>query len=210
MVGLLRVALGGACKQKVAQGLDFLKQNPCQTLEWNAAFQDAKGLRQVPAYWLERMAQLPRRTHVELAVYWDQVAKSLTNQLRMGRFGAEGRDQWSNEWRADARKEALAGDELRTTICFAVNMSWLALSTVLTAMTLIVLEWTVWHGAAKGEVVWKSSILPLVYYCDRMVVVQREDGAVWVPEPETVPLMGYREMEKDARKLRVRFSPDDN
>lgn len=117
-----------------------------------------------------------------------------------------GRDGPENAWRADAGREALAGDVWETTTCFAVDMAWLVLSTVITASTVLVLAWTVWRGAARDEVVWKSSILPLVYYRDRMVVVRQGDGAVGIPALEEKPLMWGEEMLRDSKKVVVRFA----
>lgn len=76
---------------------------------------------------------------------------------------------------------------------------------MLTVLTAVVLAWTVMRGVITGDIVWKSSLLPLVYYGDRIVVVERngEEGKGLCDAEQ--PFMGLKEMKADSKRVRVVF-----
>lgn len=186
--------------------LETMLDGFCTTLGEYFGFTCFDNRMQTDTLWLDGFARLQRRSHVELGEYFDKIAESLTRQMRMGKFEVSGREMPGNEWRSDAEKEVVIGDAWQAATCFAVNMNWLVLSTGITMLTLIILAWTIWHGNAHGDAVWKSSILPLVYHPDRtVIVVQQDDGTIGVPVPETEPLLWKREMEKDSKTVNVRM-----
>lgn len=158
-------------------------------------------------YWLEPLGLLKRRSHIELGEYFEQVAESVTRLFRTTEI--LGRQNEGNEWRANAEAEAVMGQVWQTSLCFEMNVAWLALPAVMTFLTLLALLWTmVFYGASTGEVVWRSSILPFVYYREKLVVVRQGDGSATIPLPEREPLLTEREMEKDSKLVRVRLSLD--
>lgn len=108
-------------------------------------------------------------------------------------------------WRSNAALEAVKGEVWETTTCFEVNLGWLALPAVITLLVLVVLIWTIARGAVKGEVVWKSSILPLMYYRDKLEVMRYDAGAQSDPAHEREGMLDKRQLEEDSRDVKVIF-----
>lgn len=155
-------------------------------------------------FWLERLARLPKRSQPELSAYMDNFAEAMTRRIRADSLAIPSRSKADAEWRPAF--EAVLGEILRTTTCYAVDWRWLILSIALTVLTTGALIWTIIRGAMREDVVWKSSILPLFYYRDRIVVIDRDGGEetkdVWASDQA---LMGMKEMKADSKRVRVVF-----
>lgn len=155
-------------------------------------------------FWLEGMASLNNRSAPELSKYMEAVAESLSRKFRTGMFPIDNRSAIDNEWRG--APEMVVGQVWRTTTCFAVDWRWLTLSATLTVLTAFALIWTIVRAVLRGDVIWKSSVLPLIYYRSRIVVVEREDGegkdSPWTHEQD---LMDVKEMRADSRRVKIVF-----
>lgn len=159
-------------------------------------------------FWLDGIAQLPRRSRAELTDYMERVAESFTRVIRINKDPTWGRDSPGNGWRRDASKEMVTGGEVWwTTTCFEMNFKWLSLPTVVTVLTLFTLLWTMARGIVHKDPVWKTSILPLIYYRDRLVMVEPQkvpSAQPMAPPPrESAPLMSEAELAKDSTRVSV-------
>ncbi|KAF6828256.1 hypothetical protein CPLU01_08629 [Colletotrichum plurivorum] len=158
-----------------------------ETCEWRN--QLGESLRCRESFWLCKFwaqGQAEART-ISDRMSW--TADALTNQLRRGLGRTQGSD-------SDVKGRAL---EYAT--FFVIDAEWLlfpALLLLLEAALLGLMIGRSWRCRGE-EAVWKSSVLPLLYYRDRFAGVEENEG-------ELRPLMTTQEMEKDAESVSVRFS----
>ncbi|KAH0423260.1 hypothetical protein CcaCcLH18_12303 [Colletotrichum camelliae] len=119
-----------------------------------------------------------------------ELSTALTNQLRLG-LG----DPAGSQSRVD-------GQALQYVAFFVIDTDWLILPTLLLALEAILLGLIIARSWKQrgGESVWKSSVLPLIYYTDRF----RGDESNELGEQQA--LMSTKEMEVAARDTRVKFS----
>lgn len=131
-------------------------------------------------------------------------ADRLSNKMRMGLLD-------------DA--ETVPGQVLQMSVCSRIQYSWLAFAVVLVAVTSGLLAWIIFQssrgrgrGRRRGRVkVWKTSILPFLFYGEQFVVqngenmsadsiesLRREEGA-------KEPFLDLDQMEAEAKQRRVRF-----
>ncbi|KAI1504933.1 hypothetical protein F5X99DRAFT_431981 [Biscogniauxia marginata] len=149
-----------------------------------------------------------------LAPFWEQkhasvqtvidrfsaIAKAMTNQFRLGTGSEPG-----NYGR-------IFGVALQTLPYTVFDWQWLLLPTALLVLETVMLTWMIMRSVRfRGEeMVWKSSLLPLLYYKHRFI---GPDGlSIETSRHETEhdvvsngPLIAVAEMEKDAQHVRVRL-----
>ena len=182
----LKGALQGVCRGAQAVGRpDFGCKN-------------ADGTSGTGSFWLENVASMPFRTRDDVGKYLDDVAESLTRKMRMG-------------MNADETGEGKAADVLglamQTTVCFAVTWDWLILPAALTVMAVLALTWKLIidaRGLGHGEMVWKGSLLPLLYHREHFLEADGH-GADVEKRDEWLPLMPSKDMTKRAEWERVVF-----
>lgn len=112
------------------------------------------------------------------------------------------------------------GTVQQTAVCNAVHLEWLAFPTVIMALTLVILLWTMLESwlNRKDRPVWKDSILPFLLYSHRFkreaagagsgtpAVVGENGGTHSGSSPhDNKTLLEAGEMEDMARDLHVRF-----
>lgn len=121
----------------------------------------------------------------------------LSNKMRMGLLN---------------NPDGVSGQVLQAAVCSRIHYSWLAFPAVLLAMTSGLLAWTMFRSSRRRgrEMVWKSSILPFLFYGDRFVVQNGEDVSASSAESsrrdEAEPLLDLDRMETEARQRVVRFN----
>jgi hypothetical protein len=152
------------------------------------------------SFWLETLANMPFRTRDDVAGYLDDVAESLTRRFRMG-VNADGK--------GEGGATDVPGVVMQTTVCFAVRWYWLIFPTGLTVLATVALLWELVRTAFRlggGEMVWKSSLLPLLYHRERFVEVDGQGAAVDDEKRDDwVPLLPLKDMEREAKRTRVVF-----
>ncbi|CAJ2512623.1 Uu.00g007420.m01.CDS01 [Anthostomella pinea] len=100
------------------------------------------------------------------------------------------------------------GSAWQTTTCFAVDWRWLLLPSALTLFTALALTWTLVKpllGVRDESMLWKSSILPLLYYKERVVPTADDRGVYRFAPAGTGDLLDLGELNKDAKRARVTF-----
>ncbi|KAF4811767.1 hypothetical protein CGCSCA5_v009673 [Colletotrichum siamense] len=119
-----------------------------------------------------------------------ELSTALTDQFRLG-LG----DPAGSQAKVD-------GQALQYVAFFVIDTDWLILPTLLLALEAILLGLIIARSwkLRSGESVWKSSVLPLIYYTDRF----RGDESHELGEQQA--LMSTKEMEDGARETRVQFS----
>lgn len=121
----------------------------------------------------------------------------LSNKIRMGLLN---------------KPEAVSGQVLQVTVCSRIQYSWLTFPAALVAVTSGLLAWTMVRSSRRRgcEMVWKTSILPFLFYGERFIVQNGEDVSAYPTEPvrgdriKEQPL-DLDLMKADARQQRVRF-----
>lgn len=125
-------------------------------------------------------------------------ADRLSNKMRMGLLNDP---------------EAVSGQVLQMTVCTNIYYSWLAFPAALVAITSGLLAWTMFRSSRRQgrRMVWKTSILPFLFYSERFVVQNGEDMSADSTESarrgEGVkePLLDLDQMETEAKQRKVRF-----
>ncbi|KAG8166857.1 hypothetical protein KVR01_002546 [Diaporthe batatas] len=162
---------------------------------------DVKGTTTVDcnhAYWLARFYGDEGLTATAVIKQMEAFTDRLSNKMRMGFLN---------------KPEAVLGQALQTRLCSRIQYSWLAFPAVLVVATNGLLAWTMYQGSRRqGRVmVWKTSILPLLFYSQRFVVQTAGDVSDGPPEPlqrdesAREPLLDLDQMEAEARQRKVRF-----
>lgn len=109
--------------------------------------------------------------------------------------------------------EIVYGQVLQATVCSRIHYSWLAFPLALVVLTIGLLAWTMfWSSRRRGRVmVWKTSILPFLFYSERFGVQNGEDisadstESMRRDEGAKEPLLDLDQMEKEARQRKVCF-----
>lgn len=148
-------------------------------------------------YWLARFYSDNGTTVDRIIKQFQDFTDRLSNKLRMGLLNDP---------------EAVSGQVLQATVCSRMNYSWLTFPAVLVAATSGLLAWTMFRSSRRRvrEMVWKTSILPFLFYGDRFVVQNGEDVSGYSTESprrdEAEPLLDLDQMETEARQRVVRFN----
>lgn len=148
-------------------------------------------------YWPARFCSDNGNTADRVIKQFEDFTDRLSNKLRM---------EFLN------KPESAPGQVLQETVCSRIRYSWLAFPAVLLAVTSDLLAWTMFRNSRRQgrEMVWKSSILPFLFYGDRFVVQNGEDVSAYSTESsrrdEAEPLLDLDRMETEARQRVVRFN----
>lgn len=149
-------------------------------------------------YWLARFYSDDGTTADSIIKRFEAFADRLSNKMRMGLLN-------------DA--ESVSGQVLQATMCSKIHYSWLTFPAVLVTVTTGLLAWTMFQSSRRRgrEMVWKTSILPFLFYSERFVVQNGEDVSAYSAEASRrdeakEPLLDLDRMEADARQRVVRFN----
>lgn len=154
------------------------------------------------AYWLARFYSDEGTATANIFERIDAFTERLSNKIRMGLLNDP---------------ETVSGQVLQMTVCSRMQYSWLAFPAVLVAATNGLLAWTIFQSSRRrGRVmVWKTSILPFMFYGQQFVVQNAEDVSAGSSEPlrrdegSREPLLDLDQMEAEARQRKVRFEAFD-
>lgn len=153
-----------------------------------SAFQDGN-LRCKNNFWLSELWYRGNATVELVSGRFADIATAVTNQLRRGLGRQEG------------SMSGVEGQALRYVVFVVIDKGWLAFPAVLLALEAVLLGVMIarsWR-LRDEEAVWKSSILPLIFYKSHFA------GSEQVVASEG-RLMTVKEMEADARNICVKFS----
>jgi hypothetical protein len=147
-----------------------------------------------------------------VTLWFDSFADAMTNRFRFqygaGKFNSTDRNLPLGE---------VQGLAWRTETCISAHRDWLALPICLTAITTLLMLWTIvsnWRGR-RTRPVWKDNILPLLYY--RQKIASKKSGILpWQRngldsnDEDSVPaekalLMEANEMNKISERTAVTF-----
>ncbi|KAJ2988808.1 hypothetical protein NUW58_g3785 [Xylaria curta] len=147
-------------------------------------------------FWLAKFTSDAGATAASIMNRVEAFGNRLSNKIRMGLL--------------DDNPGSVLGQVLETTVCTTIYYKWLLFPTILVAVTSGLLLWSLvqsWKNQ-DHELLWKSSILPLLFYGDRFITKNYGDvetngesrlGA------EDKMLLGLKEMEIEAKRRMVRF-----
>ncbi|KAG6366528.1 hypothetical protein INS49_000705 [Diaporthe citri] len=151
------------------------------------------------AYWLASFLadDLNGTTAASIIERIEALTDRLSNKMRMGLFN---------------NPEAVFGQVLQATVCSRIDYSWLTFPAVLVAVTSGLLVWTMLRSSrCRGrEMVWKTSLLPFLFYGERFVVQNGDDVSDYSAEASrrdgpNEPLLNLGQMEAEAKQRVVRF-----
>jgi hypothetical protein len=152
-------------------------------------------------FWFDGLATKPDRGLGGISQYMDNVAESMTRKFRMGLNG----EPWDNI-------TGVRGSVWQTMTCFHVEWKWLLLPSALTLLVAAVLAWTLLSytcGWGRGQMVWKSSILPLLYHQDRFVPADGDETRPTEGLEHKSKIMSWKDMQRDAKRTKVSFKGED-
>lgn len=148
-------------------------------------------------YWLSRFYNDGGTTAASIIKRFEAFADRLSNKMRIGLLN---------------NPEAVSGQVLQITVCLRIHYSWLSFPAVLTAVTSSLLAWTMVQSSRRQgrEMVWKTSILPFLFYGERFIVQNGEDMSGHSAESSRrdgpkEPLLDLNQMEAEARQRVVQF-----
>lgn len=148
-------------------------------------------------YWLANFYSDDGTTGSSIIKRIESFTDRLSNKLRTGLLNTP---------------ESVSGQVLEVTVCSKINYSWLTFPAALVAVTSGLLAWTMFQSSRRRgrEMVWKTSILPFLFYGDRFVVQNGEDVSGHSTESSRrdgakEPLLDLHRMEAEARQQAVRF-----
>ncbi|KAI6091061.1 hypothetical protein F4821DRAFT_211031 [Hypoxylon rubiginosum] len=177
MQAVIQKNMDGSCTWDGQMGISFIE---CSDQWWLAPF------------WEQRQASVGTITD-----RFSAIAGAMTNQLRLG-FGTRPED-----------KAQVLGTAIQTLPCTAIQWQWLLLPTVLLILETIVLFRMIsrsWRFREE-EMVWKSNILPLLYYPDRFAGTDGQSINYATHQTDASPMRRpFRtasEMEKSAAHIQV-------
>lgn len=164
-------------------------------------------------FWLEAMhSSKPSLAGVQS--YMDSFTQSLTRRFRMaaregGQIVTRPRSKTYVQEDYGANMTGVSGTVWNTTTCFAVNWWWLLLPSLLTGLTAAVLAWTLIRGftvSGGGAMAWKGSLLPFLYYRDRVVPLVTDHGYEFsFVGDRGKDLTDLKKLKDDAKHVRVVF-----
>ncbi|KAK3319127.1 hypothetical protein B0H66DRAFT_603684 [Apodospora peruviana] len=141
------------------------------------------------AWWLAQFWEQKNATFASILDRFAAFATAVTNSFRLG------------TGRAPGTTDRVFGTAYRTVPVTVIKWRWLLFPAVLLTVEAGVLGYMItksWRAAPRREMVWKSSILPLLYYRD--LFFDDGDGGGGGPR-----LMTTTEMELDAKGVQVAF-----
>lgn len=148
-------------------------------------------------YWLASFLAENGTTAASITKRIEDFTDRFSNKLRMGLL---------------SEAEAVSGQVHQATVCSRIQYSWLTFPAVLVSVTSGLLAWTMFQISRRQgrEMVWKTSILPFLFYGERFVVQNGEDVSGHVTESARrdgpkEPLLDLDRMEAEARQQIVRF-----
>jgi hypothetical protein len=152
-------------------------------------------------WWLEALHNNFSATFTSVDSHMKEFTKSLTRKTRLG-MGRGPRVPDNDAYAA----VSVDGVTLHTTTCFAVDLRWLSLPSILTLLVAGLLFWALLQHSRRqdGELAWKSSLLPLLYYKERFLATDHLQPGPVAP-PHGHGLMNLSEMERAASRVRVVF-----
>lgn len=149
-------------------------------------------------YWLSRLYDDNGTTAGSIMKRIEAFTDRLSNKMRMGLMNDP---------------ETVYGQVQQATVCSRIDYRWLAFPAVLVAVTSGLLAWTMYRSSRNPgrEMVWKTSILPFLFYSDRFVIQNGEDmaaGSAGSPRGDGLkePLLDFDQMEAEAKQRLVRFN----
>lgn len=149
-------------------------------------------------YWLSRLYDDSGTTATGIIKQIEEFTDRLSNKMRMGLMN---------------NPEKVYGQVQQAAVCSRIDYRWLAFPAVLVAVTSGLLAWTIFRSSRRPgrEMVWKTSILPFLFYGDRFVVQNGEDmSAESAGSPRSdgpkEPLLDLDQMEAEAKQRVVRFN----
>lgn len=149
-------------------------------------------------YWLAKFYNDDRTTAASIIKRIEAFTDRLSNKIRMGLFN---------------NPEAVSGQVLQETVCTRIYYPWLTFPAGLVAVTSGLLAWTMLQSSRRRgrEMVWKTSILPFLFYGDRFIVQNGEDMSAYSNESlrrdegPKEPLLDLDQMQAEAKQRVVRF-----
>lgn len=171
------------------------------------------------SWWLEALYRSQNATVVSITDSINGMADAMTNQIRVGNGFSQG----------IATRGVVSGKSFMPRVCTAFQWGWLMYPAALWAVTTVLLGVIIAGVGDAGEAdmgpgdewdrlpVWKSSILPVLYYGGVSKAEDVETEYKSVRQLEHVgdrryealrPLMELGEMQEDAKKRVVRFGKD--
>ncbi|KKY38547.1 hypothetical protein UCDDA912_g01384 [Diaporthe ampelina] len=148
-------------------------------------------------YWISKFYADGGTTAASVIRRFEAFTDRLSNKMRMGLLN---------------NPEAVYGQVLQANVCSRIQYSWLTFPAVLAAVTTGLLAWTIFQSSrCRGrEMVWKTSVLPFLFYGDRFVVQNGEDMSASSAESSRgdrakEPLLDLDRMEAEAKQQVVRF-----
>lgn len=110
-------------------------------------------------FWLSPLWNTRNASFGSISDAMDEFAAAVTNKFR-----TDGQPNWYTAYDGTQNDLAL-GVVYETTVCVAVNWEWLLMPIILAAMSTILLGAMIVKSVRDGEQqVWKSSVLPLLFY----------------------------------------------
>ncbi|KAI2640860.1 hypothetical protein GGS26DRAFT_180332 [Hypomontagnella submonticulosa] len=137
-------------------------------------------------WWLARLYNGKKATFESIRTAFDQFATAVTNKLRT--TGSSNTDILSHE--------TVQGQVIEMTVCTEFQWRWLLMPTILVAITAAILIAIIIQNLRDHkQPVWKSSLLPLLYY---------GFGETHHQDPRT-PVMDLTQMNRAASDTRAKF-----
>lgn len=176
----------------------ILLNGSCDALSYLDSTKDTLQIYCEEYYWLSRLYDDNGTTAAGIIKRIEEFTDRLSNKMRMGLLN---------------NPETVYGQIQQATVCSRIDYRWLAFPAVLVAVTSGLLAWTIFRSSRNPgrEMVWKTSILPFLFYGDRFVVQNGEDVSVGSDEPPRgdgpkEPLLDLDQMEAEAKQRVVRFN----
>lgn len=141
-----------------------------------------------PAWWLSPLFNDGHATFETLSTAMDRFATIVTNRFRS--TGSSNGDP--------LQAETAKGDVVETAVCTVFNWEWLLLPIILVAINLLLLGYMIVQSLCRrSQPIWKTSILPLLFYNIRDI--RRREGE----EPRLVADMDT--LDKRAKHMQVKW-----
>lgn len=174
---LTQTLFAGACTWSDDSYLHLLSEPDCDT-----------------TWWLSPLYNARAASPASLAAAMDDFATAVTNKMRaLGTAGAAAAQQQQQE-------DLALGVVVETTVCTVFAWEWILLPVILVFFTAALLLFMIVKTSREvRQPVWKTSVLPLLFY-----------GLGHSGEKETKPAMELRELGREAGKIRTKFRNGDD
>lgn len=141
-------------------------------------------------WWLSSLYNARYASFTSLSVSMDKFTTAVTNKMRA--LGTSGHDAASRE------QELALGVVVEMTVCTVFAWQWILLPAVLVFVTAALLLFMIVKTSREVEVpVWKTSVLPLLFY-----------GAGHSKDKEPKPVADLNELGREAGRIRTMFRTD--